>query len=184
MSASDVMAITSARDNDGFGNNGAWIILLFIFILAIGGGNFGWGNNNSGNALGVAELQNQIQTGFSFNDIADKLDGINNGLCTVGYNALQNTNSITQAMNTGFDAVNMNINNLSHEVAQGFCSLKTQMLQDKYDTVSRELTQAQNTISNNAQSQYILGELGRYVTNPPCYTAYGYNGCGCGNNLI
>jgi hypothetical protein len=184
MSASDILAITSSQNRDGaFGGNGAWIILLFIFILAIGGGNFGWGNGNSSNALGVAELQNQIQTGFSFNDIGDKLDGITNGLCTVGYNALQNSNNITQAMNQGFDAVNMNINNLSHEVAQGFCSIKTQLLQDKYDTVSRELVQAQNTISNNAQSQYILGQLGSYYTNPPCYGNYYNTGCGC-NNLI
>jgi hypothetical protein len=174
------MAITSARDS-GFGNNGAWIILLFIFILAIGGGNFGWGNNNSSGALGVAELQNQIQTGFNFNDVGDKLDGITNGICTLGYNSLQNANSITQAMNTGFDSVNMNINNLSHSVEQGFCAIKTQLLQDKYDTVSRELVQAQNALSNNAQSQYILGQIGTYYTNPPCYG--NYSNCGC-NNLI
>jgi hypothetical protein len=182
MTASDVLGIVNAegRNTDSFGGAG-WIILLFIFILAIGGGNFGWGGNNSG--IGVAELQNQIQTGFNFNDVGDKLDGITNGICTLGYNSLQNANNVTQAMNTGFDAVNMNINNLSHEVAQGFCSLKTQMLQDKYDTVSRELVQAQNALSNNAQSQYILGQIGTYYTNPPCYGNYYNTGCGC-NNLI
>ena len=48
-----------------------------------------------------------------------------------------------------------------------------------------ELDQARCAISNNTQSQYILSQLGRYYSNPPCYGQgyyghgyYGQNCCG------
>ena len=54
-----------------------------------------------------------------------------------------------------------------------------------------QLEQARNANSNYHQSQYILGQIGRWYSNPPCdpYAAggCGYNrggGCGgCCNNI-
>ena len=47
------------------------------------------------------------------------------------------------------------------------CSIKTQMLQDKYDALENLYRTAQNDLSNAAQSQYILNALGRFVAYPP-----------------
>ena len=41
------------------------------------------------------------------------------------------------------------------------------MLQDKYDALEQLYRNAQNDISNAAQSQYILNALGRFVAYPP-----------------
>ena len=54
-----------------------------------------------------------------------------------------------------------------------------------------QLEQARNANSNYHQSQYILGQIGRWYSNPPCDPCagygYGYNrggGCGgCCNNI-
>ena len=53
LTAGDVLALS--KDNGmGFGGVGGFI-LLFIFLMAIGGNGFGWGN--SGTALGLADIQ-------------------------------------------------------------------------------------------------------------------------------
>ena len=57
LSASDVLALT--RDNDGmFGGVGGFI-LLFIFLMAISGNGFGFGNNGS-TGLALADIQNSL----------------------------------------------------------------------------------------------------------------------------
>ena len=47
------------------------------------------------------------------------------------------------------------------------CSIKTTLLQDKYDAAIRELAKAQTDASNAAQSQYLLGVMGKWVANAP-----------------
>jgi len=51
------------------------------------------------------------------------------------------------------------------------CSIKTQMLQDKYEALENQYRTAQNDLSNAAQSQYILNALGRFVAYPPVAAA-------------
>ena len=50
------------------------------------------------------------------------------------------------------------------------CSIKTQMLQDRLDDTRSALNAAENTISNANQSQYLLGQLGRFVAWTPSGT--------------
>ena len=66
-----------------------------------------------------------------------------------------------------FNALQAQIAQLGYQMDSCCCSLKTQMLQDKYDALEEKYRSAQNDLSNAAQSQYILSALGRYVTNPP-----------------
>ena len=53
-------------------------------------------------------------------------------------------------------------------------------LSDKLATVRDELSNSKQTAALvsaiNDQTTTILNSIGRYVTNPPCYTNYG---CGC-----
>jgi hypothetical protein len=42
-------------------------------------------------------------------------------------------------------------------------SIKTQMLQDKYERVQSELTDARDKLNNANQTQTLLGSLGRFV---------------------
>lgn len=97
---------------------------------------------------------------------------------------MQNANQTQMAMMNGFNGVNSSlcqgfggvqesINNLSHQMEQCCCNLKTQMMQDKYDALKTQYDQSLQAISNSVQTQNILSQLGRYYTNPPYYPQYG-----------
>lgn len=185
MSLSDIAAVTGGK-NDGFlEGNGIIILILFFLIFGFGGG---W-MNHGGN--GEYATQADIQRGFDYSNVASKLDGITNGLCNAGYENAQLANQtnmnmlngfagVNQTLNSGFDAVNQNINDLSYQMQQCCCSLKTQMLQDKYDDVRNQLNMAQIAGSNAAQTQNILNTLGRYYTTPSVNPYTAFNNCGCG----
>lgn len=184
MTLSDIAAVMpkNTTDHDGFlEGNGIIILILFFLIFGFGG----WGNNGNGN------LSADMQRGFDTQSVISKLDGLSSGLCDTAYeNArlieqntvtnMQGFNQTQMGMMQGFNGVQGSINNLSHQMEQCCCNLKTQMMQDKYDTLNRDYQQALGAISNATQTQNILNSLGRYVTNPPCYGGYGYgNFYGC-----
>lgn len=184
MTLSDIAAVMpkTTTDHDGFlEGNGIIILILFFLIFGFGG----WGNNGNGN------LSADMQRGFDTQSIISKLDGLSSGLCDTAYeNArlieqntvtnMQGFNQTQMGMMQGFNGVQESINNLSHQMEQCCCNLKTQMMQDKYDTLNRDYQQALGAITNATQTQNILSSLGRYVTNPPCYGGYGYgNFYGC-----
>lgn len=87
------------------------------------------------------------------------------------------TNQMLQQNNTnlinaiqGFNQVNQNIASLSQQIGQlGYhmdqccCEIKTQMLQDRLTDAQAALVAARGEISNNAQSMYILSQLGKFV---------------------
>jgi len=66
----------------------------------------------------------------------------------------------------GFNAISAKLDQLGFQMENCCCSIKTQMLQDKYEALESKYLVAQNDLSNAAQSQYILGALGRFVAYP------------------
>ena len=66
----------------------------------------------------------------------------------------------------GFNALQQQIADLGFRMENCCCSIKTQLLQDKYDDAVRELAKAQNDASNSAQSAYLLSVMGKWVANP------------------
>lgn len=173
---SDVASIMNANKDGFLEGNGIVILILFLLFLSGGGSLFG-GNN----AMGNYATQSDIQRTADFSNISNKLDGITNGLSSVGYENAQlhnNTNmqmmngfnSITNSLNIGFDSVNANINQLGNQMQSCCCEIKTQLLQDKYDSAQNQLTQAQNIIANATQTQNILNSLGRFYAYPPLAT--------------
>lgn len=192
MTLSDIAAVMPKGTNgDGFlEGNGIIILILFFLIFGFGGGGFGNGNGT----------QAEVQRGFDTQAIVSKLDGITNGICDSSYeNArlinqntietmqgfnqtqmgmMQGFNGVDKSLCQGFGSVNESINQLSHQMEQCCCNLKTQMMQDKYDDLSRQYDQALAAITNATQTQNILNSLGRYVTDTPKHTR-----CDCSNHL-
>lgn len=90
MTPADIAAVTgNNRNNDNsWGGDGAWwIIILFLFVFC------GWGNNSWGNGVGSqgsAYTDAAIQRGFDNQAVISKLDGITQGICDSTF-ALNNT---------------------------------------------------------------------------------------------
>ena len=85
MSLSDIAAVTRGNDNDGWGQGGAWwIIILFLFVFM--GGNGFWGNRTGEfGESAPPESQQEILFGQQFGQINDRLTNIGNGICNLGY---------------------------------------------------------------------------------------------------
>ena len=80
MSLSDIAAVTRNNDNDGWGNGGAWwIIILFLFVFMNGGF---WGNRQGDyGQYATAATQQEILFGQQFGQLNDRLTNIGNGIC-------------------------------------------------------------------------------------------------------
>lgn len=85
-------------NRDGFGDGGWWAWIL-IFAL------FGWGGNGFGNGSQAGFTDAAVQRGFDQQAVISKLDGISNGLCSLGYDQLAQMNGINTNIMQGFNAV-------------------------------------------------------------------------------
>lgn len=140
--------------DDGFGGqNFLWFILL-IFFFGMGGNGFGFGGGNDGG----------MKLDFIGNGIADSTYALNNAIKDSAYSTL------------------LGINNLSAQMAAQCCEIKTAIHAEGEAT--RDLIQAQIiqelrdgkqaadlALANVTQTQYILGQIGKY------YPYQGVNPC-------
>ena len=79
---SDIAAVTGNRNGDGmFGDNGWWIILLFLFT--------GWGRGGWGGSGGT----DPIAYGFDINNLESGFRGLEHGICDGFYD--MNTSLLT-----------------------------------------------------------------------------------------
>ena len=160
VSLADIAAVTgNNRDNDGMWGNGAWwIVILLIFGWGGFGGN-GWGGNGAGNGYTDAA----IQRGFDNQAVLSKLDGINNGICSLGYDQLAQMNGInTNILQTGFgiqqainadtvsgmqntNAIQSTLTNMAAQNASCCCETQRQIERGFADTNYNMATQACQT---------------------------------------
>lgn len=184
LSASDV-ALLSKDGMGGFGDSG--FFWVFALLLLYGGGFGGFGNAAGGYATSAelqAGLANQstqtgiqnllVETANNNYETAQLINGQTNTLMqqnnTNLINAIQGFNQVNQTvMGQGAGIMNA-IQQLSAQMNECCCSIKTQMLQDRLDDTQRQLAVAQDNISNYNQSQYLLGQLGRFVAWTPSGT--------------
>ena len=151
-----------------------WLGAFLIIAVLFGGfGGFGFGGRGEGYATPeyVQSVVNNQSTQTGLRDIL--LSSANNNyetaqLINAQTNALQQQNYANQInIVQGFNAIQQSIAQLGYQMDSCCCSIKTQMLQDKYEALENLYRNAQNDLSNAAQSQYILNALGRFVAYPP-----------------
>lgn len=106
LTVADALALQD-RNNDGmFGGSGAWVFFLF-FLLAWGNGGWGgWGNRGEQIATNA-----EVQRGFDNQNVMNKLNGIENGICD-GFYAMNTTNL------QGFHGVDNAVCSLGYQTAQ------------------------------------------------------------------
>lgn len=171
------------QDNGGFGGNNAFFWIFALLLLA--GGGFGGFGGNHGNYVTQADLTNGLnnqQTQAQLSQIA--LSSANNNYETAQLinsqtnqmlqqnntnliNAIQGFNQMQQTMNANTNQLAQAIQQLGYQMDQCCCSIKTQILQNRYEDTQAQLVAAQGAISNANQSQYLLGQLGRFVAWTP-----------------
>jgi hypothetical protein len=165
------------KDGNSWGSNGGLIFILAIFFLMFSGG---WGGNRV--MVGPAPAtQDQMNYGFQSQQLQQiALSSANNNYETARLISEQ-TNSMQQQNNTnlinaiqGFNQVNLNLQNQTNVLAAQVqaldaklgsccCEIKTQMLQNRYEDERAANVALRNDISNYQQSQYLLGQTGRWV---------------------
>ena len=153
---------------------GDWLgAFLIIAVLFNGGSGFFGGNGNVqaqiNDAINNQTVQQTLQQALlsSANNNYETLQAINgqtNALMTQNYanqiNVVQGFNQITSA-----------IAQLGYQLDSCCCSIKMQLLQDKYDAAVTDRIIAENNLSNLNQTQALLAAMGRWVANPPVAAA-------------
>ena len=153
-----------------------WLGAFLIIAVLFGGfGGFGMGRGGVGPEYVNEAINNQsVQTGLrdvllsSANNNYETAQLINGQTSALMQQNYANQINIVQ----GFNAIQQSLAQLGYHMDECCCSIKTQMLQDKYDALAEQYRTAQNDLSNAAQSQYILGALGRFVAYPPSAAAF------------
>lgn len=162
-------AVGGSESKDCFGGVG-WIILLFIFLLALGGGGGIFGRNND--AVTQAEFQNGLYAQTTDRNLSD----IKSDLCNIDRDVLTQNAQNRQDTLLGFQ-------NMQAQQAQCCCDLKTAIhsegeatraliTQNTIQDLRDQLAGYRETLENATQTQNILSSLGRYVSNPPVYPVY------------
>lgn len=162
LTASDV-ALLSGRNgnNDGFGDNGSWWVIIFLIFAFMGwgrnGNGFGGGNGSGAMdnyvlASDFATIQRQLSDGFG--DLTAQSRYIQNGLCDGFYamntsllNGFAGTNNAI--MTNGYETRNA-INNVSSQLASCCCDIREGIQGVNYNLATNTCA-LQNTMNMNTR---------------------------------
>ena len=188
-SLADIAAATGNNTNSFFGNDGWWIILLFLFA--------GWGNGGGlfgGNcATGSGITDGYILTS-DFANIERKIDGVNAGICDgfysqaqllnnlntsllqVGYNNQINTNTLVNNLAAQHADINYNMSDLACRTRQaisdatstivasqeaGTRSILEFLTNEKIADLQAENATLKGNISQMEQNAFLINQLGQ-----------------------
>lgn len=133
-SVADIAAVT--RGNDGNGNGDWWVLIILLALFGGFGGN-GWGNRANETAQFTDAA---VQRGFDNQSIMNKLNGIEQGLCSLGYDQLNQMNGINTNIMQGNFGLQQAINNMNNSLSTQFsnccCDLRSG-LKDLAYTISQ-----------------------------------------------
>ena len=162
LTASDV-ALLSGRNgnNDGFGDNGSWWVIIFLIFAFMGwgrnGNGFGGGNGSGAMdnyvlASDFATIQRQLSDGFG--DLTAQSRYIQNGLCDGFYamntSLLNGFAGVNNAiMTNGYETRNA-IQGVSSQLANCCCSLEKGQMETNYLNAQNTCA-LQNTMNMNTR---------------------------------
>ena len=166
-SVADIAAVTNCNNrNDGWAND--WWPMAVIIILALFGGWGGrgglFGNAGSGSGCGCSTPATcaDLQAGFNNQAVINKLNGLENGLCSLGYDQLAQMNGIAntiqqgnfalqQALNNNAIAQMQDTNSVSRQLADCCCENRAAIKDVQY-TAAMNNNAVLQAINNQTQS--------------------------------
>lgn len=115
-SVADIAAVTGAncRNNDGGWGNDWWAVIIILALFGGWGGRGGlFGNAGSGSGCGCSTPATcaDLQAGFNNQAVINKLNGLENGLCSLGYDQLAQMNGIANTIQQGNFGLQQTLNN-------------------------------------------------------------------------
>ena len=171
-------------DNGSTFGEGSWIFGLIVLLGLFGGfgGGFGAGNNaamaglatmadvnaainnqsvqNSLNSALISSQNNNYETAQLINQQTSAMMATQNNNLV---NAIQGFNQISSNLANGFANVSSQIADLGYRMESCCCGIKTQMLEQRLADANAALVTSQTANAINAQSQYLLSQLGSYT---------------------
>lgn len=172
-------------DSSAFGE-GSWIFGLIVLLGLFGGfngGGFG-GNNaamagmatiadvNAANAAQTSQLNQQSILLSSANNnyemsrqLADQNMFMTNQNNANATNILQGFNALQMQIANQTSTISSKLDALGFNMEQCCCSIKTMIKDNQIADLQNQLNNANNIAVNSAQSQYLLGQMGKWVAN-------------------
>lgn len=188
----------------GFGGNGGGNMLGYELGRVATTNDVASGFNNSAVLSSLNDIKIGQQQAINFNNqgfsglntaILQGFHGVDNAVCTLGYQQAQGFNSIGHQISDCCCATQRAIDGVKFEIAKSTCDVirsgqdNTRQILDYLTTEKIESLRAENAglkaqISNDRQSAYLLNELKpcpipAFIT---CNPNAPYNPCGCGCN--
>lgn len=165
--------MNGGRNNGGMGyDGGIWAIILIIALCGgFNNGNGGLFGNGGGSADTTAALDASLQRGFDTQSIISKLDGINNGICSLGYDQLNQMNGISNTVRDTGSGIQTSLQNLmvalmqqgfaqSTQAQQCCCNIENLLQQANYNrqadtcAITTAIQQAAQNIMQNDNCNY------------------------------
>lgn len=154
--------------------SGGWIFAFLIIAVIFGWGNGGMGGSNAAtvadinSAFAAQNAQNILLSSANNNyETAQLISGQNMAMMNQNnsnlINAIQGFNTTNQSIALGFASVNQNIADLGYRLDKCCCDIKTTLLENRLQDAQTALLTSQTNNIVNAQSQYLLSQLGTYT---------------------
>lgn len=171
-SVADIAAVTNGnnRNYDGFGGDW-WAIILLFALFGWGRGGFGFGGNAGDSSCCAPATCGDLQRGFDNQAVTNKLNGLENGLCSLGYDQLAQMNGINtnimqgnfalqQSMNNNAIAQMQDTNSVSRQLADCCCENREAIMNVRFQQAQD--TSAITTAIHNQTQQIIQNDNANY----------------------
>ena len=177
------VATVMGRNDGGMMGGAWWLILLFLFLM--GGNGFGYGGAGRGDYVTSADLNSAIAGQTSaLNQQQILLSSANNNYETARLidqlgasmaaqnntnliNVIQGYNQLGAQITNQTNVLGSKLDQLGFQMENCCCSIKTLIKDNQIADLTNQLNMAQNAAVNNAQSLYLLSQLGTYTPGAP-----------------
>lgn len=154
-SLADIAAVTDKNNDNGGWGNGWWVLIILFAIFGGWGGGYGYGGNGGGGAYQAAVTNADLQRGFDTQSILSSLRGIEQGLCSMGYDQLAQFNNLGMVVMQNGHNVTTAVRDASVESTNNFAALSRQLSECCCENragqkdILFEMSQANCTTNNN-----------------------------------
>lgn len=129
-SIADIAAVTGGGNggwNNGWGGDGWWVLIILFALFGGWGRGGAFGNNGGCGCDGACATVGDVERGFNNQSTQQRFNGIDQGLCQLGYDNLAQVNGLQNTVMQGNFALQQAINNASVASMQDTNSISRQL---------------------------------------------------------